>query len=394
MSDLFGWFTPPDYSWFDLSQDPGQFSWVNGLLRQAGLPTQTVGQGPYRGQGGYWSGPEYAGLQFGTVGGGYDTGKQQDIALRDASGTLLAAQTIEPYGTTLFDKAIQATALSGPIMAAGGVYNWAGAAGAAGAAEGLGTLGTIAPGSGEVAALSSIGEYALPSMSTLASSGGAVGGAAGAVGAGLPAGSVAGTGVQTIGVTAPAWGSGVSTLGTIAPGSGEVAALGTIGTATAPALGNVASVGGSGLTPTLGRSLVDIASGIYGMGLVGDAREASDPFAKYRAGYGEQLAALEANPSSITSRPGWRAGLEGLDRQMAARGYYGSGNMDATRSRYAGDFYTQEASRLAGLAGAGQSPGAGQFQSAQLAGQSLASIGYGLAPWLSSSSPLMKWWGG
>lgn len=130
------------------------------------------------------------------------------------------------------------------------------------------------------------------------------------------------------------------------------------------------------------KDLISVGSGLYGMNLADKARETSDPFAKYRAGYGEKLAALEANPGSITSRPGFQAGLETIDRKSAATGYYGSGNMASALSRYSGDFYNQEATRLAGLAGAGQTPGAGQALGADLAGQSLGSIGYGLAPML------------
>lgn len=156
--------------------------------------------------------------------------------------------------------------------------------------------------------------------------------------------------------------------------------LGTA-TAAAPAASGAFNWGsllsGQGL-----RSAVDILSGLYGMKLAGDAREQSDPFARYRPGYGQALAALEANPGSITQRPGWLAGTELIGRQMASRGYTGSGNEKAALSRYAGDFYNQEANRLATLAGAGQTPGAGQFGSAALASQSLGSIGYGIAPWL------------
>ena len=124
--------------------------------------------------------------------------------------------------------------------------------------------------------------------------------------------------------------------------------------------------------------------------MAGGARDASDPFAQYRPEYGRKLAALEANPGSIVSRPGFQAGLEAIDRKSAATGYYGSGNMASALSRYSGDFYNQEAARLAGLAGAGQTPGAGQISSANLASQSLGSIGYGASPLLTQLAQLLK----
>lgn len=153
--------------------------------------------------------------------------------------------------------------------------------------------------------------------------------------------------------------------------------------------GAAASGGGiSGLLSTIGgylpaaSQLASLASGVYGMKLAGDVREASDPFAPYRGAYAQQLAALEKNPGSIVTRPGFEAGIETINRKSAASGYLGSGNMVSALSRYTGDFYNQEANRLAGLAGAGAAPGAGQTAAADLASQSLGSIGYGLGPLL------------
>lgn len=197
------------------------------------------------------------------------------------------------------------------------------------------------------------------------------------------------------GTTAPATTAGGVNLGVgggataadfgMIPAASGGATYGPIGAAEAAGTA-VSSAGGFNWGDLLSskglRSGVDILSGLYGMKLAKDAREQSDPFAQYRPGYGQQLAQLEANPNLITQRPGWLAGTELITRQMASRGYTGSGNEKAAMQRYAGDFYNQEANRLAGLAGANQTPGAGQFTSAQLASQSLGSIGYGIAPWL------------
>jgi hypothetical protein len=117
------------------------------------------------------------------------------------------------------------------------------------------------------------------------------------------------------------------------------------------------------------------------MNLSRHARDEMDPFRSQRPYYQQRLAELEANPSLIQQRPGWQAGLSAIQRQMGASGYLGSGNHAVGLSRYAGDFYNQEANRLAQLGGAGATPGAGINTQANLAGQSLASIGYGLAPY-------------
>lgn len=140
--------------------------------------------------------------------------------------------------------------------------------------------------------------------------------------------------------------------------------------------------GGSGLfgTGLSGRNLLSIGSGLYALQQAEALKKASDPFGQYRGQYGEQLAALERNPASITTRPGYQAGLQAVQRAGAAQGYNGSGNMAASLAKYGGDFYQQEAARLAYLAGGSQTPGAGQYAGAQLAGQGLASIGYGFAP--------------
>ena len=260
--------------------------------------------------------------------------------------------------------------------------------GAAAGGSGVGTLGTIPAGAGQVAPLSTMGTVGATTLPEVAGLGAAAGGAAA-----LPPGAVAGTGMQTITVNGgAAAGGGIGTLP-----SSLGAPLGTVASLPTNAQAGISTIPTSssfswdsilqGLSNGGARSIFDIGSGLYGMSLASDARKASDPFAQHRAGYGAKLQALEANPSSITQTPGWRAGLEGVDRQAAARGYYGSGNLDAARSQYAGNFYQNETARLAQLAGASQTPGAGQFNSAQLASQSLASIGYGLAPWIGGRQP-------
>lgn len=129
-------------------------------------------------------------------------------------------------------------------------------------------------------------------------------------------------------------------------------------------------------------NLFNVLSGLYGMKLAGDAAEKSDPFGPYRKGYADRLQALEANPGLLKSTPGYLGGLDAIQRQMAAKGYLGSGNMAGALMRYSGDSYHNEANRLATLAGANIDPGQTYFNQARLTGQSLSNIGYGLMPYM------------
>jgi len=128
--------------------------------------------------------------------------------------------------------------------------------------------------------------------------------------------------------------------------------------------------------------LFNVLSGLYGLKLANDAAEKSDPFGPYRKGYADKLLALEANPGLLKSTPGFLAGQDAIERQMASKGYLGSGNMAGALMRYGGDSYHNEANRLATLAGANIAPGNTYFNQAQLSGQALSNIGYGLAPYM------------
>lgn len=416
MPDLFGWYSPPAANMYGL--DPSQAT-LNSSLTYLNKGNREFS--PYAagedGRGNVVNWGQFSNLGYDTS-SFYGTGQDAEgsptngiydmeaadkwladnglrVAQQPLDGSRFANYIVDRQGNIVGEPFIgdnkdtnfQLAAIAAAGIATAGIAGWA-SAGAGAAEAGVGTLGTIPAGTGAVAPLPTMGTVGATTLPEV------VGIGAGAAGtASLPAGSVAGTGLQTINVTAPAYGSGI---GTLPAGVGE--SLGTVASLPTNAQAGISamSTGGSsfswdsilkGLSNGGARSIFDIASGLYGMNLASDASKASDPFAQYRAGYGEQLQQLQQNPSSITQTPGWRAGLEGVDKQMAARGYYGSGNMDAARSRYAGDFYQQESARLAGLAGAGQTPGAGQYNSAALAGQSLASIGYGLAPWIGGRQP-------
>ena len=152
------------------------------------------------------------------------------------------------------------------------------------------------------------------------------------------------------------------------------------------------SLGGAGSMPWGSPGNVSsMGSGMYGLMAAGQlnnlAQSASaqaDPFGPYRKQYADQMAALSANPSLLTQQPGYQAGMQAVQRSMAAQGYTGSGNMMAALSKYGGDFYNQTMNQYAGLAGANVNPGTGAqlkygggVDAVQLAGQSLNRLGYG-----------------
>jgi hypothetical protein len=131
-----------------------------------------------------------------------------------------------------------------------------------------------------------------------------------------------------------------------------------------------------------------IASGLYqmynGEQMKGLAKSQIDPNTKQ---YQQQLAALQANPSSITSMPGYQfqldQGKQALGRKLAAGGYGpSSGNYGTAMTQYGQDYAsnflnTQEA-QLQKLAQG--TPGALQYasQGNALLGGGLGSIGAGL----------------
>ena len=214
---------------------------------------------------------------------------------------------------------------------------------------------------------------------------GALGGAAGASGGGAEA-------LSGMDLAADA--------GSLFAGNGAFAG----GGATAPSMwqqlaqfvsGKGGSGGGAGsMSSLLGGPLStawSLGSGLYGMKkskdmqkIAAQAASMQDPFGPYRAGYANDLRALMSDPSRITSMPGYKAGLDAVERKMASQGYLGSGNMMAALQKYGGDFFNQETARLAQLAGAqfGPSGGSalisGNISSNDLASKALASLGYGI----------------
>lgn len=109
--------------------------------------------------------------------------------------------------------------------------------------------------------------------------------------------------------------------------------------------------------------------------------------------YRTQLDSLMADPSSLERTPGYTAGLQALERRLAAQGFTGSGNAKASLLKYGGDAYNQQVDQLRRMAEfeeSGQLASSsneaqlisqfanGRGQAANLRGQGLASIGYGV----------------
>lgn len=125
---------------------------------------------------------------------------------------------------------------------------------------------------------------------------------------------------------------------------------------------------------------LSILSGLDAMRSARNMSESMAPFDRYRSGFAARAAGLEADPKQLLNSPGYRAGLQAVQRAMAAQGYTGSGNAAVRIAEFGNDFFNRESDRLARLGGAGAAPGAGAIPASILRGQGLASMAYGLTP--------------
>lgn len=275
-------------------------------------------------------------------------------------------------------------------MIGGAVAGGTGAAGAvgAGASTGAGADLTAAELYGSVPA-----SYSLPASDLAAmGAGGTSAVATGASGLGTTVGGVpieqaAAPVTNALGINyaGSALFPAPSNLATYLTGSPTVGNF--FGSTNAAGLGGL---GGGGMGEW--SNLLNLGSGLYGMYLSNQQRQLAqqaagmqDPFGPYRGQYATQLSQLMADPSKITTYPGYEAGLEGVNRGMAASGYLGSGNQMAALQKYAGDFYNNAVAQLGGLAGATFAPTGGSMllqgnmNAANLASSSLGTLGYGAA---------------
>lgn len=131
--------------------------------------------------------------------------------------------------------------------------------------------------------------------------------------------------------------------------------------------------GGSGALGSVG----DLLRGGFGLYQANQLRHAAQPSAINQQAEA-QLQALMANPSGVTNLPGYGAGLEAVQRGMAAGGFLGSGNMATALQKYGGDFYNNAVGQYSNLSQLGRGNDANyRMGSIQLAGQALNSLGYG-----------------
>ncbi len=112
------------------------------------------------------------------------------------------------------------------------------------------------------------------------------------------------------------------------------------------------------------------AGAIRDAGLAGAA--ISDPFGQQRPFYQQQLMQLFSDPTKLQQYPGYKAGLQAVERRGAAQGWNGSGNMMTSLADYGQNFFKDTVNQLMALAGANIGPGnAGNnlLQSQQLGAQ-------------------------
>jgi hypothetical protein len=147
--------------------------------------------------------------------------------------------------------------------------------------------------------------------------------------------------------------------------------------------GAFASGSGSGIGSMFGMSgnqaggVMDLVRGGFGLYQSNQLKKASQPSAINKQADAE-LAALLADPSRVTSLPGYEAGIEAVQRGMAAQGFLGSGNMATALQKYGGDFYNNALTQYGNLSQLGRG-GSAQYRMGgiELAGQALNSLGYG-----------------
>ncbi len=226
------------------------------------------------------------------------------------------------------------------------------------------------------------GAFGGTEAATLASStgGGAVGGNALTGASALTGGGGASASMPSAMSFAGSGGTAAGATSYAAPAlsaSGAGAATASVGAGAGAGAGTSAGMSAGQWLQAL-EAGTSIAGGLYGMRQAERAAERMDPFGPHRARYAQLLQDLEANPGSVSRLPGFRAGLRAIESSTAAGGYFGSGNAAAALSEFGGNFYQQELARLAQLAGAGATPGAGALGALDATGRSMASIGYGI----------------
>lgn len=208
-------------------------------------------------------------------------------------------------------------------------------------------------------------------VNTYAGLGAALGSAAGTVGdMGLVYNSSTGTWLN------PSYYAGASTPVAAYTGTGDF--LSKVATGTTNLVKNIGSslssmneaTGGLGTVSNLSR-LVQIGSGIYGLGQTGQtpeqAQAATDPYAPYRADAARKLNMLMENPNMVYGMPGYnfaqQQAAKQIQRSAAATGTSISGgtlaSLQSQGAKTAQDWFNNYVTMLAQQSGANASPAAG-----------------------------------
>jgi len=222
-----------------------------------------------------------------------------------------------------------------------------------------------------------------------AGGGGAAAGEGGAtVGAG-EAGTAAGSGLAETGSEAYINAGGMGGGGGVGASEAAAGAGGGLAETGSEAYINAGNMGagGGGFWGNLGNSamsslgnmsLMDwgrVGIGAYGLYGANQQQRAAQAEEERRRQYQQRIDALTANPNQITSMPGYQAGLEAVQRSMAAQGFTGSGNMMAALAKYGGDFYQQQLNNLTQQAGGMPAAQAIAQQKAMALSNQMSSLG-------------------
>jgi len=161
--------------------------------------------------------------------------------------------------------------------------------------------------------------------------------------------------------------------GTVTP-PGTTAGTGT-GTGTPPAGTTPGAGTAASLLPSATNSILDLLRSVYGIGQANSLKDfanappqAYDPFSGQRGQYQTMLSDLMTGKTGVEALPGYKAGLEAVNRGLATSGYLGSGNQMTALKDYGGQQWKDQVGILTQLAGGNLSPQVVNNTAAQVAG--------------------------
>jgi len=255
-----------------------------------------------------------------------------------------------------------------------------------------GALGIAAPASGALSAAGDFGANAVAADATASAAPDAIAAAASGIPASASGASTAAGDFSAGTFSAPAtpastgpigsdFGAGYNPAGTVATGPASLASTAAGGS---PLTNAAATAGATNLLSPKGilSGLNDINAIQQGNQLNQTAQgqqQSLDPLAPNRSNAAQQLLNLQNNPGAITSMPGYQAGLDAMQRQLAAQGLGSSTTGQAQIAAYGQQFYQQQLQQLAALATptAGATTAANNVLSANTLGNKATNSAYG-----------------